>query len=530
MNAPVSTTTRAAGAEVLDVGRERRRIHGHQHVELVARGGHLGRAEVNLEGGHAEGGADRGPDFGRKVGEGGEVAAGQRRFHGEPGTGDLHAVAGIAGETDDGPLADVGSTCAAAVPGTLIVGTSRTHLACGKSAASELYPQGAAARQRPASIAGAVLAIIPRAQTRNCRPPERRQVDALQRPDLGGGAGGELPLRHHRAQHRRRPGARPAARRASRRSCSPERTAPRHRRVPGHRRAGEGRQPGRGARQPVPGQHPRGGRGGPRRPLLRERRHPARHGQRGSGPRPRDHQHRARARRSRRRWRSGSTRRCAPPSRAMRRPRSRPGCSRPLRERAGRRASRPGRWFPPRRRRPSIRGFNLLTAKPVLYAANVGESEITAGTRTWRRSRRRSTGTRSRRKSSPSRPRSRPSWRSCAPEDRAEFLESLGLTESGLDRLAHAAYHLLGLQSYFTAGEKEVRAWTIHKGDRAPAGGRGHPLRLRARASSARRRWRTPTSCGSAAGSRRREQGLARAEGKEYVVQDGDVMLFRFNV
>ena len=52
------------------------------------------------------------------------------------------------------------------------------------------------------------------------------------------------------------------------------------------------------------------------------------------------------------------------------------------------------------------------------------------------------------------------------PEDRAEFLESLGLTESGLDRLAHAAYHLLGLQSYFTAGEKEVRAWTIHRGDR----------------------------------------------------------------
>ena len=56
-----------------------------------------------------------------------------------------------------------------------------------------------------------------------------------------------------------------------------------------------------------------------------------------------------------------------------------------------------------------------------------------------------------------------------APEDRAEFLVSLGLTESGLDRLAHAAYHLLGLQSYFTAGEKEVRAWTVHRGDKAPA-------------------------------------------------------------
>ena len=66
-----------------------------------------------------------------------------------------------------------------------------------------------------------------------------------------------------------------------------------------------------------------------------------------------------------------------------------------------------------------------------------------------------------------------------APEDRRDFLESLGLTESGLDRLAHAAYHLLGLQSYFTAGEKEVRAWTIHRGDRAPAAAGRDPLRLR---------------------------------------------------
>jgi ribosome-binding ATPase len=115
-----------------------------------------------------------------------------------------------------------------------------------------------------------------------------------------------------------------------------------------------------------------------------------------------------------------------------------------------------------------------------------------------------------------------------APEDRAEFLESLGLTESGLDRLAHAAYHLLGLQSYFTAGEKEVRAWTIHRGDKAPAAagvihsdfekgfiraetvGYDEFVRLGG--------WKAA-----------REQGLARAEGKEYVVRDGDVMLFRFS-
>jgi ribosome-binding ATPase len=113
-------------------------------------------------------------------------------------------------------------------------------------------------------------------------------------------------------------------------------------------------------------------------------------------------------------------------------------------------------------------------------------------------------------------------------EDRSEFLESLGLKESGLDRLAHAAYHLLGLQSYFTAGEKEVRAWTVHRGDKAPAAagvihsdfekgfiraetvGYGDFVRVGG--------WKPA-----------REQGLARAEGKEYVVQDGDVMLFRFN-
>ena len=114
------------------------------------------------------------------------------------------------------------------------------------------------------------------------------------------------------------------------------------------------------------------------------------------------------------------------------------------------------------------------------------------------------------------------------PGDRAEFLESLGLSESGLDRLAHAAYHLLGLQSYFTAGEKEVRAWTIHRGDRAPAAaGVIHSdfekgfIRAETVAYDDFVRvggWKPA-----------REQGLARAEGKEYVVRDGDVMLFRFS-
>jgi ribosome-binding ATPase YchF (GTP1/OBG family) len=115
-----------------------------------------------------------------------------------------------------------------------------------------------------------------------------------------------------------------------------------------------------------------------------------------------------------------------------------------------------------------------------------------------------------------------------APDDRTEFLASLGLAESGLDRLAHAAYHLMGLQSYFTAGEKEVRAWTIKRGDKAPAAaGVIHTdfetgfIRAETVAYDDFIRvggWKNA-----------REQGLARAEGKEYVVADGDVMLFRFN-
>jgi ribosome-binding ATPase YchF (GTP1/OBG family) len=114
------------------------------------------------------------------------------------------------------------------------------------------------------------------------------------------------------------------------------------------------------------------------------------------------------------------------------------------------------------------------------------------------------------------------------PGDRQEVLHSLGVSESGLDRLAHAAYHLLGLQSYFTAGEKEVRAWTIHRGDRAPAAaGVIHSdfekgfIRAETVAYDDFVRvggWKPA-----------REQGLARAEGKEYVVQDGDVLLFRFS-
>jgi ribosome-binding ATPase len=176
---------------------------------------------------------------------------------------------------------------------------------------------------------------------------------------------------------------------------------------------------------------------------------------------------------------------------------------------------------------PSYRAFNLLTAKPVLYAANVAEHEIESGNKHVDALRTALARDREPAEVVTFSAKVEAELAELAPEDRAEFLESLGLTESGLDRLAHAAYHLLGLQSYFTAGEKEVRAWTVHRGDKAPAAaGVIHSdfekgfIRAETVAYDDFVRlggWKPA-----------REQGLARAEGKEYVVQDGDVMLFRF--
>jgi GTP-binding protein YchF len=176
----------------------------------------------------------------------------------------------------------------------------------------------------------------------------------------------------------------------------------------------------------------------------------------------------------------------------------------------------------------AYRSFNLLTAKPVLYAANVGEHEIASGNDFVEQLRRALTKDREHAEVVTFSAKVEAELAELAPQDRAEFLESLGLKESGLDRLAHAAYHLLGLHSYFTAGEKEVRAWTVHRGDKAPAAaGVIHSdfekgfIRAETVAYEDFVRvggWKTA-----------REQGLARAEGKEYVVQDGDVMLFRFS-
>lgn len=114
-------------------------------------------------------------------------------------------------------------------------------------------------------------------------------------------------------------------------------------------------------------------------------------------------------------------------------------------------------------------------------------------------------------------------------DERKEFLEELGLSESGLDKLIRASYSLLGLISYLTSGEDETRAWTIRKGTKAPqAAGKIHTDFERGFIRAEVVNYKDLVEKGSMAAAR--EKGLVRSEGKEYVVQDGDVILFKFNV
>ena len=177
----------------------------------------------------------------------------------------------------------------------------------------------------------------------------------------------------------------------------------------------------------------------------------------------------------------------------------------------------------------TYRSFNLLTSKPELYAANVAEDEVVTGNKYVQALQASIDQDHEPAEIVTFSAKVEMELAELAPEDRAEFLASLGLTESGLDRLAHAAYHLMGLQSYFTAGEKEVRAWTIKKGDKAPAAaGVIHSDFEKGFIRAETVAYDDFVRVGGWNGAR--EQGLARAEGKEYSVQDGDVLLFRFNV
>jgi GTP-binding protein YchF len=114
-------------------------------------------------------------------------------------------------------------------------------------------------------------------------------------------------------------------------------------------------------------------------------------------------------------------------------------------------------------------------------------------------------------------------------EEARQFLKELGVDESGVGALIRSTYHLLGLRTYFTAGEKEARAWTIHAGDTAPkAAGVIHSDFERGFIKAETVAYDDLVKCGSVAAAR--EKGLYRMEGKEYIVKDGDVLLFKFNV
>ncbi len=175
-------------------------------------------------------------------------------------------------------------------------------------------------------------------------------------------------------------------------------------------------------------------------------------------------------------------------------------------------------------------GYNLLTAKPVIFAANVSEEDVADD--------------------GASNPYVQ-AVRQCAEESGSEvfvvcaqieeeiseleddekqmFLEDLGLKESGLQKLIKASYSLLGLLSFLTAGEKETRAWTIKKGTKAPqAAGKIHSDFERGFIRAEVVNYQDLLNCGSLSAAK--EKGLVRLEGKDYVVCDGDVILFRFNV
>lgn len=174
--------------------------------------------------------------------------------------------------------------------------------------------------------------------------------------------------------------------------------------------------------------------------------------------------------------------------------------------------------------------LSLLTVKPVLYAANVSDAEL-AGDEGPHLKALREAVVRSGEEAEvvPFSARIEAELAELAPGDRGEFLSSLGLESAGLDRLIRAGYKLLGLETYFTAGEQEVRAWTIHRGDSAPrAAAAIHTDFERGFIRAETVSFDSFVANGGWKGAR--EKGVVRSEGKEYVVQDGDVLLFRFNV
>ncbi len=176
-----------------------------------------------------------------------------------------------------------------------------------------------------------------------------------------------------------------------------------------------------------------------------------------------------------------------------------------------------------------IRDLHLLTMKPVLYAANVSEDGVTDADNNPYVIKVKEFAVVENAEVVPISAKVEADISELEDEDRAMFLEELGLQESGLNRLIKAAYRLLGLYTYFTAGVQEVRAWTIRKGTKAPgAAGVIHSDFERGFIRAEVVGYDELVSAGSMNGAK--ERGQLRLEGKDYVVKDGDVMHFRFNV
>lgn len=177
---------------------------------------------------------------------------------------------------------------------------------------------------------------------------------------------------------------------------------------------------------------------------------------------------------------------------------------------------------------PFMKELHLLTSKPVLYACNVSDTDFAAGGNDWVRQvekRAKEEGNLAIMICSAM----EAEIAQLPPEERNEFLASMNATEPGLNRLIREAYQLLGLYTYFTAGEKEVRAWTIRKGMKAPqAAGVIHTDFERGFIRAETYHCEDLFKLGSE--SAVKDAGKYRSEGKDYEVKDGDILFFRFNV
>jgi GTP-binding protein YchF len=193
------------------------------------------------------------------------------------------------------------------------------------------------------------------------------------------------------------------------------------------------------------------------------------------------------------------------------------------------RASKPARLTQPRdaEEAKALQRAQLLTAKPVLYVCNVGESDAASGNALSSRVADKAAAEGA--KAVVISAAIEAEIATLPAEEGEAFLADLGLHETGLNRMIHAAYELLGLITFYTAGPKEARAWTVHRGAKAPeAAGEIHTDFERGFIRAETIGYDDFIAYGGETGAR--DAGKMRSEGKDYVVQDGDVMLFRFNV